>query len=254
MNTPAAVVDLARVIGSVRQIVVFTGAGISTESGIPDFRSPRGIWSKYQPLTIQEFVASESARRRYWQYKREAWPELAAALPNAGHRAIAQLERLRKLQALITQNIDGLHERAGNSRELILELHGTERWVLCLNCDARHDRAEIQQWLEAGDCVPRCRACNGLLKPATISFGQALPEDVLREAYAHAQQCEAFLVVGSSLVVHPAAGLPQVAKQSGAWLGILNREATPLDAVADWQSADSAGEILRAAVEQLASC
>jgi len=242
---------LAERIRTVEQIIVLTGAGVSTESGIPDFRSPGGIWSRYQPVTIQEFLADEEARKRYWRHRKEAYPDFAAAQPNAGHRAIAELEAKGKLQLLITQNIDGLHEAAGNSRSKVLELHGTERWVACLSCGERWGRAEVQERLEAGEDAPLCEKCGGFLKPATVSFGQSLPESVLDQAFADSENCEAFLVVGSSLQVHPAAHLPVIAKRSGAWLGVLNRAPTPLDDLADWRSHLSAGEVLSAAVEGL---
>lgn len=242
---------LAQAIRSVSSIVVLTGAGISTESGIPDFRSPGGVWSRYRPVMFQEFLASEEARQRYWAYKKETFPSIAQAEPNAGHLALAELERLGRLQALLTQNIDGLHQDAGNSAEKVIELHGTERWVTCLDCDARLPRAEIQERLEAGETVPLCESCGGRLKPATISFGQMLPEEVLRRAVEESENCEAFLVVGSSLQVHPAAGLPHAAKMSGAWLGILNRDHTPLDGVADWRSGFSAGQVLEAMIKEI---
>jgi len=242
---------LAEQIRTAEQIVVLTGAGISTESGIPDFRSPGGIWSRYQPVTIQEFLSDEDARKRYWRHRKEAYPDFAAAEPNAGHRALVELEAKGKLQALITQNIDGLHEAAGNSRSKILELHGTERRVACLTCGECWTRAEAQERLEAGEEVLLCEKCGGFLKPATVSFGQSLPEGLLDQAFAESEDCEAFLVVGSSLQVHPAAHLPVLAKRSGAWLGILNRAPTPLDDLTDWRSHLSAGEVLFAVVQAI---
>jgi NAD-dependent deacetylase len=238
-------------IRSAKQIVVLTGAGISTESGIPDFRSPGGLWSRYQPITYQEFLTSKDARRRYWQYRKEIYPEFAAARPNAGHLVLVELERRGKLQALITQNIDGLHEAAGNSPSKIIELHSTERWVACLTCGERWTRVEAQERLEAGEDILLCGKCGGILKPATISFGQSLLETVIRQAFAESEHCEAFLVIGSSLVVHPAAQLPVAAKRRGAWLGILNRDPTPVDGLADWRSRLSAGHVLSAAITAL---
>ncbi|MDP6117051.1 MAG: Sir2 family NAD-dependent protein deacetylase [Planctomycetota bacterium] len=243
--------QLADVFRATDRIVIFTGAGISTESGIPDFRSPGGVWTKYKPVMFQEFLDSEDARKRYWVYKKEGFPDFAAAAPNAGHQAIVELEKRGKLQALITQNIDGLHEAAGSSTDLIFELHGTERWVDCLECGRRYARAEVQEWLEAGTEVPRCESCKGIMKPATISFGQHLPEDVLTDAVVNSESCEAFLVIGSSLQVQPAANLCAIAKESGAWIGILNRDETPYDSLADWRSGDSAGEILSMMIELL---
>ena len=246
-----AVRNLADAIESVKQLVVFTGAGISTESGISDYRSQGGLWERYKPVTIQEFRADEDARRRYWQRKREIYPTFAAAEPNAGHRAIAELERRGKLQVLITQNIDGLHELAGNSPDRIIELHGTERWVKCLACGKRWTRAEVQERLEAGEDVPVCTDCHGWLKPATISFGQSLEPEVLERAFKESARCEAFLVVGSSLAVQPAALMPAEAKHAGAWLGILNRAETPLDDAADWRCSEPAGAVLEAMIERL---
>lgn len=234
------------------RLIVFTGAGISTESGIPDFRSPGGVWSRYRPVLFQEFLASQEARETYWARKMEAYDAFAAAQPNAGHRAIAELERRGRLQLLITQNIDGLHEVAGNSPERILELHGTERWVSCLDCGKRFGREAIQQRLLAGERAPQCDDCGGWLKPATISFGQQLDSTVLERAFRESRNCAAFLVVGSSLSVQPAASLPQLAKSSGAWLGILNRDPTPLDALADWRSQGAAGPVLERFQRQLA--
>jgi NAD-dependent deacetylase len=243
--------ELVEVFRATDKIVIFTGAGISTESGIPDFRSPGGVWTKYKPVMYPEFLDSEDARKRYRIYKKEGFADFGAAVPNAGHEAIVELEKRGKLQALITQNIDGLHEAAGNSTDLISELHGTERWVDCLECGQRYPRAEIQKWLEAGTEVPRCETCNGIMKPATISFGQHLPEDVLTNAVLHCESCDAFLVIGSSLQVQPAANLCAIAKDSGAWLGILNRDETPYDTLADWRSSESAGEILSTMIELL---
>ncbi|MCA9521775.1 MAG: Sir2 family NAD-dependent protein deacetylase, partial [Myxococcales bacterium] len=223
----------------------------STESGIPDFRGPGGVWSRYQPVLFQEFLNSQTARETYWSRKMEAYDAFAAARPNAGHRTLAALEGAGRLQLLITQNIDGLHELAGNSRERIVELHGTERWVSCLSCGERYPRGAIQERLLAGDLAPRCDACGGWLKPATISFGQSLDPAVLARAYAASRSARAFLVVGSSLTVHPAAGLPELAKRSGAWLGILNRDPTPLDELADWRAHGQAGAILERLGEHL---
>ncbi|MDA0837401.1 MAG: Sir2 family NAD-dependent protein deacetylase [Planctomycetota bacterium] len=243
--------QLAEAFRGTDKIVIFTGAGISTESGIPDFRSPGGIWTKYKPVMYSEFLASEDARKRYWIYKKEGFADFAAATPNAGHKAIVELEKRGMLQALITQNIDGLHEAAGNSTPLIFELHGTERWVDCLECGRRYPRAEIQKWLEAGTEVPLCESCNGIMKPATISFGQHLPEDVLTNAVVNCESCDAFLVIGSSLQVQPAANLCAIAKDAGAWVGILNRDKTPYDALVDWRSSESAGAVLSAMIEFL---
>ena len=240
--------ELREAIRSANHLLVLTGAGISTESGIPDFRSPGGIWSKYRTVTIQEFLANHEARIEYWRYKKETFQSFHTASPNIGHKALVQLERQGKLQTIITQNIDGLHQQAGNSPEKVIELHGSGRFVVCLDCGERYDRRRIQDRLESGEEVPVCDRCNGWLKPATVSFGQSIPSKVLDRAYRESENCEAFLVVGSSLVVQPASLLPVVAKQKGAWLGILNRDSTAQDSLANWVCHYSAGKILSEAI------
>lgn len=236
---------LKRIIQAEEKIVILTGAGISTESGIPDFRSPGGVWSRYRMITIQEFLSSHEARVEYWRFKKETYRDFSVAKPNAGHRAIASLEKNGKLSRLITQNIDGLHQDAGNSSEKVIELHGTERKVICLNCSSLYERDAIQHRVENGEDVPLCDKCNGWLKPATISFGQNLVKEVLETAFFESENCRVFLVIGSSLTVQPAASLPEIAKRNGAWLGILNRDPTPLDMIADWSCHQSAGEVLQ---------
>jgi NAD-dependent protein deacetylase/lipoamidase len=208
----------------------FTGAGISTASGIPDFRSPGGIWSRYRPVPFQEFVADPEARRRYWLYKKETYRDFAEARPNAAHLALARMESAGRLGAVVTQNIDGLHQEAGSER--VLELHGTNRRVLCIRCAASWPAAVIQARLIEGCEVPECEHCGGLLKAATVSFGQALPEDVLAAAFHIATTVDLLLVLGSSLVVHPAASIPMAAAEAGVRLVIVNREPTPLDGLA----------------------
>jgi NAD-dependent deacetylase len=226
-------VDMARSwIRTSRRIVVFTGAGISTESGIPDFRSPGGVWARNRTIEFGEFTASRAGRIEYWRQKREIWPAMRDAKPNAGHEAIVRLEHEGRLQALITQNIDGLHQRAGQTPSLVIELHGTTA-AGCLACGERIPMDEAIRRIDEGDPAPECTSCGGLLKPATISFGQEMPVVELGRAAEAARRCEVFLSVGSSLVVHPAAMLPVVAKHSGAKLIIINRTPTPLDEMAD---------------------
>jgi NAD-dependent deacetylase len=208
----------------------FTGAGVSTASGIPDFRSPGGIWSRYKPVPFPEFVADAEARRQYWLYKKETYADFAAARPNEAHHALARMERAGWLRAVITQNIDGLHQEAGS--ECVLELHGTNRRVTCLRCEASFPAAEIQARLIEGCEMPECVRCGGILKAATVSFGQALPQDVLASAFQIAGAVDVLLVLGSSLVVHPAAAIPMAAAQAGVPLVIVNREPTPLDRLA----------------------
>jgi NAD-dependent deacetylase len=232
MNDEPALRDLAARLRETRLAVVFTGAGISTESGVPDFRSPGGVWSRYQPVYFDEFLASHDARRRYWAMKKEAHAEFAAARPNVAHEVIARLEAEGAVAAVITQNIDGLHQDAGSRK--VLELHGTGRFVECLGCRARTPAGDVVRRMDwEGIDVPACDRCGGWLKPATVSFGQALPAGVLAEAEAFAAACELFLAIGSSLQVYPAAGLPALARQSGAFLAIVNRDETPLDSLAD---------------------
>ena len=224
--------DRARgLVAEARSPAAFTGAGMSTASGVPDFRSPGGIWSRYKPVPFPEFVASRDARREYWRYKKETYDDFANARPNAGHRALAALEDAGRLRGVVTQNIDGLHQDAGS--RLVLELHGTNRRVACLRCRAEWPAAEIQARLVAGCEEPACDHCGGIVKAATVSFGQALPEDVLRESFSMAAASDLMLVLGSSLVVHPAAAIPVAAAEAGARLVIVNREPTPLDGLAD---------------------
>lgn len=235
--------QLAAWLASVKCCIAFTGAGISTESGIPDFRSPGGIWAKSQPVYFDEFQRSASARHEYWRQKAIAHRDFAEAKPNVGHTTLARWEGAGRIRGVITQNIDGLHQIAGNRR--VLELHGTAREVACLGCDWRADADPLVSQFLTTERVPDCPACGGLLKHATISFGQNLPPDVLDEASSWAIECELFLAIGSSLVVHPAAGLPILAKESGARLVIVNRDETPLDGIADAVIRGSIGEALR---------
>lgn len=231
-------------IEEARSIVAFTGAGISTESGIPDFRSPNGVWARNRTIYFDEFVQNEQDRVEYWRQKVEGWPDMRDAQPNAGHLAFVDLARRGKLKAMITQNIDGLHQRSGLDPALILELHGTTVEAACLQCADRIPMDEAVARVQGGELAPRCGRCGGLLKPATVSFGQSMPRDVLRKAEEAAVSCDVFLAVGSSLVVHPAAGLPVLAKRAGAKLVILNRTETPLDELADLVVNDEIGKVL----------
>ncbi|HMK53087.1 MAG TPA: Sir2 family NAD-dependent protein deacetylase, partial [Thermodesulfobacteriota bacterium] len=234
-----------------KRTIVFSGAGLSTESGIPDFRSPGGVWDKYDPedFYFQNFIASEASREKYWQMATEMWEPIKKAQPNPAHLAIAELERLDKLDCVITQNIDGLHFKAGNSEEKILQLHGTAIFVSCLSCQKRYDRDEIQERIKKGQKAPRCDGCGGLLKPATISFGQSMPEKETQEAYHRSSICDLFIVIGSSLVVQPAASMPLVAKKNGAKLVIINRDPTPYDDMADLVIHGQAGSTMASIME-----
>ncbi len=241
----------ADIIASAKKVVVFTGAGISTESGIPDFRSPGGIWSKYQPIMFQDFMSSEEMRRESWRRGKESYHLFADVGPNPAHYAIAELERMGKLGCLITQNIDNLHQKAGNSPDMVIELHGTAMYVLCMECGKRWPRAEIQEWLESGIEIPECDECGGIMKSATVSFGQPMPERETTLAQRRSQQAEVFIVVGSSLVVYPAAHMPMIAKQNGARLIIINLGETPFDDYADVLIRGKAGETMERLVERV---
>jgi NAD-dependent deacetylase len=231
-------------IAAASNIVGFTGAGISTESGIPDFRSPGGVWARNRIIEFDEFCASREARVEAWRQRVEMWPPMRDARPNPGHDAFVELERRGKLRAMITQNIDGLHQRAGQSPDLMIELHGTNLWAGCLSCGRRIPMDEAIGRVEGGDLAPECEVCGGILKAATVSFGQAMPEREMARAVEAARGCEVFLAAGSSLVVHPAAGLPALAKRAGAKLILVNRTVTPLDDVADLVLRDEIGRTL----------
>lgn len=243
-----ALAEARRRVVRARRIVGFTGAGISTESGIPDFRSPDGVWATNRTVTFQEFVSSEAGRVEYWRQKAAAWPAMRDARPNAGHLAFVELHRQGRLEVLVTQNIDGLHLRAGLPEDKVLELHGTAAAVTCLSCGDRISADEANLRVAAGEKAPRCRACSGLLKPATISFGQNLSHRVLTRAFEAARSCDLLLAVGSSLVVEPAASLPRAARAGGAELVIVNREPTPLDPIAQVVVHGEIGEVLPALV------
>jgi NAD-dependent protein deacetylase/lipoamidase len=234
--------QVARWLAESNSTVVLTGAGISTESGIPDFRSPGGVWSKYRTVYFDEFLESAEGRHEYWRQKCEMHREFADARPNAGHKVLAKWEAAGRIRGVITQNIDGLHQIAGNGR--VLELHGTARQAACLDCRARYDiNPLVDQFLEHNR-VPDCPSCGGLLKHATISFGQMLPPDVLMEANGWCREADVMLAIGSSLVVTPAADLPRNAKYHGAKLVIINRDPTPLDSIADATLSGSIGDVL----------
>ena len=237
-------------IAATSRIVGFTGAGISTESGVPDFRSPNGVWARNRIVGFQEFLISEEGRIEYWRQKVAAWPAMRVARPNAGHFAFVELHKRGKLDALITQNIERLHQRSGLPAEKVFELHGTTTEAMCLRCGDRIPSDEACQRVESGEKAPRCRLCSGFLKPATISFGQSMPLDVMACAQTAAESCELFLAVGSSLVVEPAASLPRLAKRAGARLVIVNRDATPLDHLADLVLQGEIGEVLPALVHE----
>jgi len=228
--------EFRRILDNSKRAVIFTGAGISTESGIPDFRSPGGVWTKYTPIQYDDYISSEEARREAWQRNLDdAYISTLGALAksNRGHRAIEKLVRDGKVSAVITQNTDGLHLKSGVPEENIIELHGNSTYASCLACGLRHELEPIAKAFLAEGKIMDCEACGGLLKAATISFGQPMPEAPMRRAQEETLACDLFLAIGSSLQVYPAAGFPQNAAKNGAALVILNREPTQLDSFAD---------------------
>jgi NAD-dependent deacetylase len=236
--------DLARLIDRARRAVVFTGAGISTESGIPDFRSPGGVWSRMKPIYFQEFVSDPAKRREAWERAFTGKAGWTGRQPNAGHHAVARLVARGKVSAVITQNVDNLHQDSGVPADRVVELHGNATYATCLECAERHELSDLKDsFLKAGE-IPYCRSCGGLVKTATISFGQSMPEGPMRRAEEETLACDLFLVLGSSLVVYPAAGFPLLAKRNGATLAIVNREPTELDPYADLVLHDEIGPVL----------
>ena len=244
-DTKEKIGRVAEMIAEAKHIVVFTGAGVSTESGIPDFRSPGGLWTKFDPedFTIDKFLSNPETRHKQWRFLLSG-DLLKDASPNAAHEAIAELEALGRLDCVITQNIDYLHQKAGNDPGRVYELHGNMKWIRCLDCGNRSPLEEILKESGASEEMPVCGRCGGILKPDVIFFGEALPEEALREATWHANHCDLLIVIGSSLVVYPAAYMPLYAKQSGAKLVIVNLTPTPSDRIADVVIRASAGEVM----------
>ncbi len=236
--------ELRRLLDAAQRIAIFTGAGISTDSGIPDFRGTNGVWTKMQPILFQDFVASADARRETWRRRFDSDDVMRAAQPNRGHRAVAMLVKQGRARAVITQNIDGLHQASGIPDDQVIELHGNSTYATCLDCGTRHEIRDLRATFVRDGDVPGCTACGGLVKTATISFGQSMPEEPMRRAQAETLVADLFLVLGSSLVVYPAAGFPEIAKRNGARLVILNRQETPLDGMADLVIRDGIAEVL----------
>jgi NAD-dependent deacetylase len=230
--------------------IVFTGAGISTESGIPDYRSQGGIWDKFRPVYFDEFMSSRDAREKYWRKWKALYRGITRAEPNTGHVSIAKLNRMGLLSAVITQNVDGLHQASGLADEKIIELHGNTRRIRCMTCRKITPTEEIQERLDSGDPAPDCK-CGGYLKPDTISFGQAMPVVEVEKATALSQTCDFFLVVGSTLLVQPAAHMPIYAKQNSAFLAIVNLSETPCDNMCDVLIREKAGEVLQRIVREV---
>jgi NAD-dependent deacetylase len=229
----AKVEELKGMIARAGNVVAFTGAGISTESGIPDYRSPGGIWTKMRPIEFGEFLASPEARRESWRRKFASHEMMHSATPNAGHRALARLVRDGKLTAIVTQNIDGLHQASGVPDDKIVELHGNATYAACLDCRRRYELDWVREIFAIDERLPLCTGCGGIIKTATISFGQAMPEPEMERAREVTLAADLFIVLGSSLVVYPAAGFPIMAKQNGSRLVIINREPTDQDQMAD---------------------
>jgi NAD-dependent deacetylase len=239
-----AISDLRDLIEGAQSIVPFTGAGISTECGIPDFRSPGGLWTKNQPIPFDAFMTSGEMRNEAWRRRFVMEESFAKAKPGRGHRALASLYRAGKVPALVTQNIDNLHQASGISPQDVVELHGNTTYALCLECGSRYELSWVRQKYEAtGEHAPDC-TCGGYIKTATVSFGQAMPPDAMQRAEELTKSCDLFLAVGSSLMVWPAAGFPLMAKRNGASLVIINREPTELDELADLVVRNDIGDVL----------
>jgi NAD-dependent deacetylase len=239
---------LRQMIDAARRVAIFTGAGISTESGIPDFRSPGGVWSRMSPIYFQDFVASEAKRREAWERAFSGRAGWTGRQPNAGHYAVARLVAAGKARAVITQNVDNLHQDAGVPADQVIELHGNASYATCLDCGLRHELADLKALYQATGDLPACRACGGIVKAATISFGQAMPEAPMARARAETLSCDLFLVLGSSLVVYPAAGFPLMAQENGARLVIVSRDPTEQDPIADLVLHDEIGPVMSSVV------
>ncbi len=236
---------LGAAIDAAQRIVCFTGAGISTESGIPDFRSPgTGLWNKIRPIEFQDFIASEETRKESWQRKFSGDRSFQDATPNKGHIALARLVEMGKCTAIITQNVDNLHQNSGVPDDKVIELHGNTSYATCLDCSTRYELADLRSQFEQLSRVEPCARCGGIIKTATISFGQSMPEREMQRAQDAVDDCDLLIVLGSSLSVYPAAGFPEYAKQHGATLAIVNREETPLDAIADVVVREQIGPVM----------
>jgi NAD-dependent deacetylase len=253
MSTPDgdSIGILAERLTEARCTLVFTGAGISTGSGIPDFRGPKGLWKRWRPVYFPEFLTSHEARVRHWQFKLEGWDGYRDAVPNPGHYALADLERAGLISLVVTQNIDGLHLKAGLPLDRVIELHGTNLLVECVDCGVRQDNDPVYESFRATGEPPQCPACGGFLKPATVSFGQEMPRDLLERAFREASEADLAISVGSTLEVEPAASVPLTAKRHGAFYVVLNLGATAHDAVADLRIEADASEFLQSLTGRL---
>lgn len=243
--------DLSTLLRASRRVLVFSGAGISTESGIPDFRSPGGVWSKIQPIYFQDFVASEHTRREAWRRRFSNADGWVGAKPNRGHYVVAELIRSGRASVVVTQNVDNLHQESGVPDEKVIELHGNSTYAKCLKCHTRVELDELEQEFRETNTIAPCKRCGGTIKTATISFGQQMPELPMRRAQEETLACDLFLVLGSSLSVFPAADFPVRAKQNGAQLVIVNRDPTPVDQIADLVVHEGIGDTMEAALAGL---
>jgi NAD-dependent deacetylase len=238
------ILALSELVARARNVLAFTGAGISTECGVPDFRSPGSPWMRNRPIDFKAFTASETARAEAWRRKFAMDDEFAGARPGRGHKALAHLVSIGRVPAIVTQNIDGLHQASGVEHGQVIELHGNGTYASCLSCGQRHELAPLRAAFEADATLPRCLSCGGMVKSATISFGQAMPREHMVRAQELAEACDVFLAIGSSLVVYPAATLPLLAKRAGATLVIVNGEPTDFDGIADLVVRGDIGEVL----------
>jgi NAD-dependent protein deacetylase/lipoamidase len=240
-----AMARLQEMVRAASMVVPFTGAGISTECGIPDFRSPGGLWTRNRPIPFDEFLASQEARNESWRRRFAMGEQFGEARPGRGHRALASLYRAGKVPAVVTQNIDNLHQASGIAPEHVVELHGNTSYGLCLDCAKRYELSWVRRRMDqANGCAPDCPSCGGFIKTATISFGQAMPDAAMQRAEELALRCDLFAAIGSSLVVWPAAGFPLMAKRNGARLIIINREPTEFDEIADLVVRQDIGTVL----------
>ncbi|MGV0036186.1 MAG: SIR2 family NAD-dependent protein deacylase [Candidatus Azotimanducaceae bacterium WSBS_2022_MAG_OTU7] len=248
-RVPDHVAALRRLIQTSNNIVVFTGAGISTESGIPDFRGPKGVWNTQTPIDFRDFVASEDVRRESWRRKFSGELNLEHAAPNAGHLAITSLVEVGKISSVITQNVDGLHQKSGTPDDMVIELHGNASYAACLSCEKRLELEPIKSDFDEHGTIPYCADCGGIVKTATISFGQSMPVIEMQKAETASLNCDLFIAIGSSLVVYPAAGFPRMAKDNGAALVIINEQETDLDPFCDLVLHEQIGATLSQAVD-----
>jgi len=247
----AAVASLAALLAPARRAVVFTGAGISTDSGIPDFRSTGGVWSRMKPITHQEFIGSEEARRASWGRTFSGAARWTGSKPNAGHRAVAQLMEQGVVSMVITQNVDNLHQDAGAPSDRVIELHGNAGYAACLDCGLRHELEDLRKPFLEQSITPKCRSCGGIVKTAVVSFGQPLPRGVIERAHKATLAADLFLVLGSSLTVLPAARLPAIAAEAGIPMVIVNRDPTPKDALSNMVLREEIGPLMSAVVSEL---